>query len=208
MIVDWILRRYPTAWRERYEDELRDIVTSQGLTPGLVLDLLAGAVDARMHPRLVPSYADGVALPASERAVLSWESWRSICAAVLGVLSWLAWAVLGLYAIFGLFNLFWAFGLTPWLSLTGSVSTAKYLLGATYYVGGPVLGNTFLRHLVRAGWRWQPSRYAALALVPVVMVFWLAQGSSTNSNLRPIPDRPCHEVISSGEVICEYEPGE
>lgn len=205
MIVDWILRRYPTAWRERYEEELRDVAASQGITLGLILDLLVGAIDARLHPRLVPSYAGGVLLPANEGAVLSWESCRLACGALLGVLSWLVWSVLGLYALIGIYSLVKTLDSTPLVSLTGSDTAAALSWWVVALIVGPSLGNIVIRRLVRAGWQWQPSRYVALALIPLVMVFWLAQGGDKRS-LTPVPDRPCYEINWSGRIVCEYEP--
>ena len=54
---DWILRLYPRAWRERYGGEVAAMLAEQALTPRLVLDLLAGAVDARVAPQAVVTAA-------------------------------------------------------------------------------------------------------------------------------------------------------
>lgn len=48
-----LLKLYPRSWRERYGDELADLVRHQSWTPALVIDLIAGAIDARLHPQLV-----------------------------------------------------------------------------------------------------------------------------------------------------------
>jgi hypothetical protein len=50
--VKYLLRLYPRAWRERYGEEFAALVESQPLRPGLVLDILAGAIDARLSPQL------------------------------------------------------------------------------------------------------------------------------------------------------------
>src|SRR5262245_15070050 len=47
-----ILRLYPPSWRRRYGPELDDIVASRRLRVRDVADLLAGAIDARLHPGL------------------------------------------------------------------------------------------------------------------------------------------------------------
>ena len=47
-----ILRAYPRAWRERYEHELGAMLATTPPRAGQLLDLLAGAVDARLHPDL------------------------------------------------------------------------------------------------------------------------------------------------------------
>ncbi len=47
-----ILRAYPRAWRERYGVEVATLLASSPPGVGQMLDLLAGAVDARFHPDL------------------------------------------------------------------------------------------------------------------------------------------------------------
>jgi hypothetical protein len=49
-----LLRLYPRAWRERYEDEMRVVLAAERPTLRLALDLIAGAVDARLNPQPVP----------------------------------------------------------------------------------------------------------------------------------------------------------
>jgi hypothetical protein len=46
----WILRLYPQAWRERYETEMVALLEQHHLTLWTVLDLLVGALDARLDP--------------------------------------------------------------------------------------------------------------------------------------------------------------
>jgi hypothetical protein len=60
MRLHWVLGMYPKAWRDRYGAELRETLDGQHLTPGALLDLIAGALDAHLHPGLIPSRADGV----------------------------------------------------------------------------------------------------------------------------------------------------
>lgn len=45
-----LLRLYPMTWRMRYGEELEGLLGSQALTFNLTLDLLRGALDARLHP--------------------------------------------------------------------------------------------------------------------------------------------------------------
>jgi Rieske Fe-S protein len=49
-----ILRLYPAAWRERYRDELEDLLGLRRVGAGDLADLLRGALDARMHPQVRP----------------------------------------------------------------------------------------------------------------------------------------------------------
>jgi hypothetical protein len=50
----WLLRLYPARWRQRYGDEFATLLLTQRATPGLVIDILGGALDARLRPQSVP----------------------------------------------------------------------------------------------------------------------------------------------------------
>jgi hypothetical protein len=47
-----ILRCYPRAWRERYGDELADLIAREPRSPRLAFDLARGALDAHLHPQV------------------------------------------------------------------------------------------------------------------------------------------------------------
>jgi hypothetical protein len=47
-----ILRLYPRAWRERYGDELVVLLEERPASPVDQLDLIRGALDARLHPQV------------------------------------------------------------------------------------------------------------------------------------------------------------
>jgi hypothetical protein len=47
-----VLRLYPRRWRQRYGAEMLDLAGSQPASIRSVVDLLAGAVDARLNPQL------------------------------------------------------------------------------------------------------------------------------------------------------------
>jgi hypothetical protein len=51
--MTWLLWFYPPRWRRRYGAELNELVTAQSFTFGAAVDLLAGAIDAWLHPELV-----------------------------------------------------------------------------------------------------------------------------------------------------------
>ena len=53
-LAQWILRCYPCAWRKRYEQEMLLILRDVHITLWTLLDLLLGALDARLHPDLLP----------------------------------------------------------------------------------------------------------------------------------------------------------
>jgi hypothetical protein len=51
----WLLRLYPAAWRERYGEEFSEVLAGQRASIGLVLDVIAGAIDAHMYPQIQQS---------------------------------------------------------------------------------------------------------------------------------------------------------
>jgi drug/metabolite transporter (DMT)-like permease len=53
----WLLRLYPAQWRERYGEEFGAILAGQRASPGLVLDVLGGAIDAHPYPQIQPSHS-------------------------------------------------------------------------------------------------------------------------------------------------------
>jgi hypothetical protein len=53
--MKWLLRLYPRTWRERYGQEMAEMVEAGPRRLGLFTDLLAGAVDARMNPQWAPT---------------------------------------------------------------------------------------------------------------------------------------------------------
>jgi hypothetical protein len=48
--VSSLVRLYPQAWRDRYEDEFVALLSERPPTPGDVLDTIRGAWDAHLHP--------------------------------------------------------------------------------------------------------------------------------------------------------------
>ena len=54
--MNWLLRLYPAQWQDRYGEEFGAVLASQRTSPGLVLDVLAGAIDAHLYPQI--PYAD------------------------------------------------------------------------------------------------------------------------------------------------------
>src|SRR6188474_75568 len=58
-----ILRLYPAAWRDRYRDELEDLLEQRPIRAGDLADLVRGALDARMYPQVRPVLQ--VAVPTS-----------------------------------------------------------------------------------------------------------------------------------------------
>ena len=50
--MTWLLKLYPRAWRRRYGDELTDLVARQPFSVGAAVDIIAGAIDAWIHPQV------------------------------------------------------------------------------------------------------------------------------------------------------------
>ncbi len=48
--VNWILRLYPSAWRQRYQEEMQALLELHTITAVTALDLLFGALDAWLDP--------------------------------------------------------------------------------------------------------------------------------------------------------------
>jgi hypothetical protein len=53
-----LLHLYPSAWRERYGDELVALLEAHPATVSDYVDLVRGALDARLHPQIRGATAD------------------------------------------------------------------------------------------------------------------------------------------------------
>ncbi|TDD21330.1 hypothetical protein [Nonomuraea diastatica] len=54
VIAESVLSLYPNAWRQRYGEEVADLVASRPVRVRTVLDLIGGAADAWLHHRRIP----------------------------------------------------------------------------------------------------------------------------------------------------------
>ena len=64
-----LLRLYPQAWRERYGDELLALLQDRPASLTDHLDLIRGALDARLHPQVpVVAAVPDKELPVNQRA--------------------------------------------------------------------------------------------------------------------------------------------
>ena len=52
--MTWMLHLYPRRWRQRYGAEVAAMVAGERPSFRLFVDLVAGAVDARLNPQLTP----------------------------------------------------------------------------------------------------------------------------------------------------------
>lgn len=51
----WLLRLYPRTWQRRYRVEVEEHLRAEPLSIRLLLDVLAGAVDAHTNPQWIPA---------------------------------------------------------------------------------------------------------------------------------------------------------
>jgi hypothetical protein len=63
-----LLRLYPRDWRERYEIEMLEVLGERPIGRRAMIDLLRGALDARLHPRTPP----GIPVAAAVVAGVAW----------------------------------------------------------------------------------------------------------------------------------------
>ena len=62
-----LLRLYPKAWRDLYGNEFAAILAAQRMSPRLLLDIIGGAVDARLQPQVRTNRGDVMAMTLLKR---------------------------------------------------------------------------------------------------------------------------------------------
>ncbi len=83
--MTWLLRLYPPAWRRRYGPEVRAMLAEEPRSLRLGLDLIAGAVDARIHPQWTPpATTEGEDNPGPFRR-LAWMLGISLVSVLIGL---------------------------------------------------------------------------------------------------------------------------
>lgn len=106
--MNWILRLYPRAWQRRYRHEVTEVIAAQPWSPGLLIDLLGGAIDAWVNPqsittshkRGVPDAMTGILRSCSARAE-STVSPLQVAALMIGATLGTAMLALGLERVVG-----------------------------------------------------------------------------------------------------------
>lgn len=119
-----LLRLYPRAWRERYGDEFAELLSARPPSLGDRLDIVRGALDARVHPQ--------VGSPRLERTVAARDRLLAAGGVTAGVM-FSAWA--GMIIV-----------LQPRWGAMGSVD--ETLLALSY--GAGMLGAPWCRRAARA----------------------------------------------------------
>ncbi len=127
-----LLRLYPRGWRERYGEELLELLTAQPMSLVGVLATLRAALDAHLNlPDLVSSWGDGTArLRWSITVTLT--AWAAFCLAAAGVAKSLEDPAFP-QAVDG----------HPALAATHALASIAFLLAASAVAGGglPLLGS-------------------------------------------------------------------
>ena len=136
-----LIRLYPAAWRARYEGELLDLLEERPPTFGDSLDLVRGALDARLHPELVEPSLPDLDMPPASRLPGS--------AALAGGLTWAALAVVVVLdaspAWSDLVALFWTSVSLVTVSVVGSLPPARARqIRRGLVAGGLLLGLALL----------------------------------------------------------------
>jgi hypothetical protein len=155
--VSALIRLYPRAWRERYEDEFLALLEARPPTIGDRLDIVRAALDARMHPQVrrpeapEPGHVDDAP---DDTVVVR----RLGYAALGGGVSWLlAWwlATVGATVVYD--------GYGP--HRDGSSALPLLLLAAILLVGG------LIGHLIVLPASRRAARIGAIAAIPFLLLW-------------------------------------
>ena len=116
--MKWLILLYPGNWRTRYGEELTALLETQKVSVRLVIDLIAGAIDARVSPQMaipVQHAANGggsmaiVFKSCRSESMSQGLQWLSLFIALGGLAVWMA-----VYL-----QLKRAFGSTAWVEAVG-----------------------------------------------------------------------------------------
>ena len=163
MQIASLLRYYPPAWRERYEDEVTDVLSQHQVSFSTWLDLARGAFDAHLDPRFA-----GTMSPTATRLRRS---------EIIVFCSFIAFVVAGLgfqkmtedADKAGLMQAHWAIGAGYYAVIAGAVIA---LLGVV--AGALPVATVILRQALASGRR---DIVALLAVPPVLFVAIVAWGA-------------------------------
>ncbi|TDD00793.1 hypothetical protein E1292_27615 [Nonomuraea deserti] len=183
VIAESVLGLYPDAWRQRYGEEVADLVASRPVRVRTVLDLIAGAADAWLHHRRIPGRRP-FRIPAA--AVLY----------ALGAALWLLWNPgvrdpQSLHRVWAEATRMGALahtleGMATSLFVTagvmGALAAAPVVLAASSAMGGPGQG------LVTRVTSRQVVRTAVAVAVPIVLLGYLYYATAFAGDREPLGD--------------------
>lgn len=147
--VIWMLRLYPRAWRERYGSEMIAVLELHSITLWTVIDLVFGALDARLDPYY-----------RRERLFIPRLPWRSLQS---------SWHVMTTaFVTFWLTLILWLSGGGPWgpLSFNWSSTDVTQALGSLAFLSLPVLLTALVGWI---GWQGARNPWQLLRLLPVAL---------------------------------------
>jgi len=175
-----IVRLYPAAWRARYEDEVTLVLRQSHVTGWTMLDIVLGALDARLHDDLIPGRLISMAhrIRTSEITIF--------CAFMVFGLAWAAsrfvndplppWEhATALHP-----EIMWAFRA---MDAAGAIATVAFLVG-----GVPILWSVIQQTArVRTG-RVMLALLTPVALSVVFIVFLLLSVKASTARVAPSPN--------------------
>jgi hypothetical protein len=80
--VTWLLKLYPRVWQRRYGAEVAEMLAGRGFSLAVAVDLVAGAIDVRLHPSA--TLAAATAASHERKATVGEGIARLNCAAMSG----------------------------------------------------------------------------------------------------------------------------
>jgi hypothetical protein len=81
--MTWLLRLYPSPWRRRYGGEVAEMLAGRSFSLRTAVDLMAGAIDVRLHPSETLAAASAAEPRVEEKTMLS-RIMRLDCAGAYG----------------------------------------------------------------------------------------------------------------------------
>ncbi|HEY0754480.1 MAG TPA: helix-turn-helix transcriptional regulator [Ktedonobacteraceae bacterium] len=152
-LVTWMLQLYPRAWRERYATEMTALLEQHSITLWTILDLLFGALDARLDPYYH-----------RERLLIPRLPWRGLQS------SWNL--MITAFVTFWLTQILWVSGGATWgpLSFSWPVTDITLLPGILAYLSLPVILTALVGWI---GWQGGKNAWHLLRLLPVFLFIQL-----------------------------------
>ncbi|HEX7733966.1 MAG TPA: hypothetical protein VF458_03860 [Ktedonobacteraceae bacterium] len=147
--VIWMLQLYPRAWRERYATEMIALLEQHSITLWTAIDLLFGALDARLDPYY-----------RRERLLIPRLPWRGLQS---------SWNVMiTAFTTFWLTQILWVSGGASWgpLSFSWPATDLTLLPGILAYLSLPIILTALVGWI---GWQSGKNAWHLLRLLPVLI---------------------------------------